>query len=146
MSADSANIRAEQPSDFDAIHALVTDAFKDHPHSDGTEQDLVRRLRALPDYDSSLFLVACDHAGVVVGFVAFSSVSLPGGKRAVCLAPLAVSPSCQKRGIGAALVKSAIEACKKIGLTAAFVQGNPAYYSRFGFQVISKTWPAIETQ
>lgn len=75
--------------------------------------------------------------GTVVGHVLFSPVSIEpeprNGLRAVGLAPLAVLPARQRRGVGSDLVKSGIEECRRRGYDAIFVLGDPAYYRRFGF-------------
>jgi putative acetyltransferase len=52
----------------------------------------------------------------------------------LALAPLAVSPDFQRRGIGTALARAGLDACRKQGVPFVFVLGNPAYYSRFGFR------------
>ena len=54
------------------------------------------------------------------------------------LSPLAVLPEYQKQGIGSALVREGVSRCHQLGAACIFVEGNPRYYSRFGFV------PAIE--
>ena len=49
------------------------------------------------------------------------------------LAPMAVAPEHQRKGIGSALVRTGIEQCKQLGSAAIVVLGHPAYYPRFGF-------------
>jgi putative acetyltransferase len=49
------------------------------------------------------------------------------------LAPVAVSPAEQSRGVGAALCRAGIEAVRALGADAVVVLGHPAYYPRFGF-------------
>lgn len=72
----------------------------------------------------------------VAGHVLFSEVSIdppcPGWK-GLGLAPLAVLPPLQGKGVGTELVQSGIEACRREGWTSLFVLGDRAYYSRFGF-------------
>ena len=83
-------IREERPGDEQAITALVDAAFRDAPHSDGTEAAIVERLRA--DGDLALSLVAAE--GSLVGHVAFSPVTLSDGTaRWYGLGPVAVSPA-----------------------------------------------------
>ena len=52
---------------------------------------------------------------------------------AVGLAPLAVDPDCQRRGIGSRLVAQGLDRCRESGYRIAVVLGHPAYYPRFGF-------------
>lgn len=47
-------IRDETPEDIDAIHDLTSTAFKPMPYSDGTEAEIVRRLRENGDLTISL--------------------------------------------------------------------------------------------
>lgn len=49
------------------------------------------------------------------------------------LAPMAVAPSQQRRGIGSALVRAGLERCRALGAGAVVVLGHPAFYPRFGF-------------
>jgi putative acetyltransferase len=49
------------------------------------------------------------------------------------LAPMAVAPEHQRKGIGSALVRAGLEQCKRLGFGAVVVLGHPAYYPRFGF-------------
>ncbi|MDH3444329.1 MAG: N-acetyltransferase, partial [Deltaproteobacteria bacterium] len=49
------------------------------------------------------------------------------------LAPMAVSPDHQRKGVGSALVRAGLEECKKLGFGAVVVLGHPRFYPRFGF-------------
>jgi putative acetyltransferase len=72
----------------------------------------------------------------IVGHVLFSKVRLepPGQKvSAVLLAPLAVHPDFQSRGIGGQLVTEGLQRLSDSGVQLVFVLGHPAYYPRFGF-------------
>lgn len=50
------------------------------------------------------------------------------------LAPLAVAPEAQGRGIGSALVRAGLKVCAEGGVDGVVVLGDPAYYGRFGFK------------
>ena len=63
------------------------------------------------------------------------SDSLPSG---LGLAPLAVIPAYQRQGVGSALVRAGIEACSQLGAAWIIVLGDPAFYSRFGFEAASR--------
>jgi putative acetyltransferase len=74
--------------------------------------------------------------GRVVGQILFSPVTVeppPEGLRVMGLAPLAVLPEFQRRGIGSQLVRAGLEACRSLAFDFVVVLGHPAYYPRFGF-------------
>jgi putative acetyltransferase len=123
-------IRSAAAVDHAAIHEVEASAF-----GRPDEADLVDALRA--EGASIAELVAEDARGLVVGHVLFTALGIEGGDpapRAAALAPLAVVEGARRQGIGAALVRHGIEACRALGLDAVVVLGDPAYYGRFGFR------------
>ncbi|MGH9938173.1 MAG: GNAT family N-acetyltransferase, partial [Blastocatellia bacterium] len=56
----------------------------------------------------------------------------------VGLAPVAVLPEFQDRGIGSSLVQHGLERCREAGHPFAVVLGHPHYYPRFGFAPASR--------
>ncbi|MDO5631504.1 MAG: GNAT family N-acetyltransferase [Paracoccus sp. (in: a-proteobacteria)] len=114
-------LRPETRADHDGIAQLLRQAF------DSTaEADLLASLRA--DGDLALSLVA-EAQGTILGQVALSPVSAAGP--ALALAPVAVHPALHGRGIGSALIRTAISSFADHTI---IVLGDPAYYHRFGFQ------------
>ena len=71
-----------------------------------------------------------------VGHVLFTRVRIQSAEEvaAAILAPLAVVPDHQGRGIGGELVKAGLNELAERGVALAFVLGYPGYYPRFGFQ------------
>ena len=65
----------------------------------------------------------------------FSPVSLPDYPelKIMGLAPMAVAPQHQRKGIGSALVRNGLKQCRQLGFSAVVVLGHPQYYPRFGF-------------
>ena len=57
----------------------------------------------------------------------------PEVRTAAGLAPMAVHPDLQRRGIGSRLVEEGLEACRAAGRELVVVLGHPDYYPRFGF-------------
>lgn len=125
-------IRAEAGRDRDAVYALNRAAFESN-----AEADLVDSLRLQADPHVSL---VAEEAGEIVGHIMFSPAILSADSAIPVfgLGPMAVSPGRQRQGIGSALVRSGLKACKKLGYLAIFVLGHPQYYPRFGFVPASR--------
>jgi putative acetyltransferase len=120
-------IRPEQARDQAGVRAVTVAAF-------GTpaEADLVEALRARA---RPLVSLVAEEAGAIVGHTLFSPVTLPGHPTLALmgLAPMAVAPARQRAGIGSALVRVGLEACRQLPADAVVVLGHPEYYPRFGF-------------
>jgi putative acetyltransferase len=122
------NIRPETSADHEAIGLVNRLAF-----GQDTEAKLVDALR-----DGSyvrLSLVA-ETDGQVVGHILFSDLPIiteVGTVPALALAPMAVLPEFQNHGIGSALVRHALEACREQRHRIVVVLGHPHFYPRFGF-------------
>lgn len=134
------SIRSETPADFEAIYALVTDAFAAAPGADGDEQDFVVRMRDHPGYRRDLALVAEEH-GRLVGYVLLTETHIVrrgGDIPVLLLAPLCVREEHWGRGIAAALMKEGFKRGLEMGYDAVFLAGDPNYYTRFGFRSVSE--------
>jgi putative acetyltransferase len=55
------------------------------------------------------------------------------GARVLQLSPLGVRPAHQRRGHGSELVRASLDAVRAAGEPLLLVEGDPAYYGRFGF-------------
>ncbi|WP_317294437.1 N-acetyltransferase [Ligilactobacillus saerimneri] len=129
-------IRTEKSADYPAVESLVYQAFLIAEQRDGTEQDLVRRLRQSTAFIPELSLVA-EHDGSLVGYILLTEVTINGHK-ALALAPLAVAPAYQRQGIGTALIKRSHLIAQKLGYPCIIVLGSDTYYPRLGYQPAAK--------
>jgi predicted N-acetyltransferase YhbS len=131
-------IRAEKRSDHTAVHNLIAQAFEQEEISDHREQFLVARLRASPHFIPELSLVAeIDHK--IKGHILLSKIKIKNEHQffeALALAPLAILPSYQCKGIGTALVAKAHTIAADLGHQRVVVLGHSTYYLRFGYQPI----------
>jgi putative acetyltransferase len=128
-------IRPERAGDLDAIRAVNRSAF-----GQDDEARLVDALRSSPAFVPELSLVA-EIDGVVCGHILFSRIGVrseAGVVPALALAPMAVDPERQRRGIGSALVRHGLEDARRLGHRVVIVVGHPEYYPRFGFQPASR--------
>ena len=125
-------IRPEKEGDWDSVHAVNISAFETP-----SEANLVDALRQQAQPVVSL---VAEENGEVIGHVMFSPVSLSGrpNLKVMGLAPMAVAPKHQQKGIGSALVRTGLEKCRQLGFDAVVVLGHPAYYPRFGFVTSSR--------
>lgn len=120
-------IRPEKQGDRDAVAQVNLKAFDTR-----FEADLVDRLRKEA---SPLVSLVAETRGAVVGHILFTPVELEGHPdlHLMGLAPMAVLPEFQRRGIGSMLVAAGLKACTELGFGAVVVLGHPGYYPRFGF-------------
>lgn len=122
------NIRPETPEDVDSIRYVNEQAF-----GQKEEADIIEKLRNRNALTLSLVAV---QENEVVGYIAFSPVSIESkgaGFEAIALAPMAVLPAYQGKGIGSQLVHAGLEECRRLGHDIVVVLGHPTYYPRFGF-------------
>jgi predicted N-acetyltransferase YhbS len=119
-------IRQERTADVAAREALLDLAYG--PDRFGKPSE---RLRAGRKPADGLSLVAIED-GRIVGTVRLWEVSA-GATCPLLLGPLAVHPDCRRRGIGAALMRRALNEAGRRGHRAVLLVGDAAYYGRFGF-------------
>lgn len=68
--------------------------------------------------------------------MAVSPVSISDGRTDwYGLGPISVEPDLQGQGIGGLLMRAALELLRKRGAGGCVLVGDPAFYSRFGFEV-----------
>ena len=128
------NIRLSQGQlDVSAIGMVIEKAFCDEENK--LIMNLVVELSEETISPSIKSLVA-EVDNQVIGYVSFSPIFLKSDSSisGYILAPLAVVPKHQKKGIGSNLIKSRIDMLTENGVGAILVYGDPDYYRRFGFK------------
>lgn len=133
------NIREENIEDNSYIYNLIQKAFEGAEHSDGDEHNLVNRLRNSENYIKELSLVAIVD-GVIVGYIMFTKLFIINGDKkheSLALAPLAVLPNYQNKGVGSQLINEGLKIAKALGYNSVIVLGSEKYYPQFGFKEAS---------
>ena len=126
-------IRLEQPKDIDEIRLLNDKAF-----GQPIEGLIVDKLRKSCNRILSLVVISNNK---VVGHIMFSPVTIEtqeGVIEGMGLAPMAVLPEFQNKGIGSKLVKEGLRIIKNTTCPFVIVLGHEKYYPRFGLQRASK--------
>lgn len=125
-------IRPERAADRAAIRELNDAAF-----GQTSEGELVDALRRGSTFIPELSLVAADSAGAIIGHILLTRISVGDGATvhpALALAPMAVLPAHQRRGVGSALVGRGLADARELGHSVVIVLGHSDYYPRFGFR------------
>ena len=128
---ESPSVRPGTPADHAAVHDIVAQAFGQED-----EARLVEALRGIEGFDPRLSLVA-EIAGAIAGHILFTAIGIVDGGTstpAQALAPVAVAPAWQRRGIGTVLIHAGLDVCRELGHGIVVVLGHAAYYPRFGFE------------
>lgn len=113
--------RLIEPADFEPVGALLAEAFPDE-----SEAELVIGLR-LGEHMESESVAIID--GQIVGYAGLSTAKL-GPEDLLILAPVAVHPEHQGRGVGTSVTNHALDQVRGRPIS---VLGEPVYYARFGF-------------
>ena len=128
-------VRPETEEDHAAISEINELAF-----GQKNEGELIERLRKTEHFIPELSLVAVS-GDRRVGHILFYPVLIRDGKEphaSLALAPIAVHPDCQRKGVGVRLVQEGISVAKQLGYNSVVVVGHPEYYPMFGFKPASK--------
>jgi putative acetyltransferase len=132
-SVAAVQVRPERPDDRDEVREVQRAAFGDH--GDDVAR-LVDELRETITSELGLSIVAED-GGEIIGHVMFTTSLLDAPRRLVdvqVLSPLGVASGHRRRGVGSELVRHGLAAAAAQGAPLVFLEGDPGYYSRFGFR------------
>ncbi|MDR2686463.1 MAG: GNAT family N-acetyltransferase [Oscillospiraceae bacterium] len=130
-------IRPERPEDYRAVEELTREAFWVHMNPFYCDEHLLaHRLRGAACFVPELDFVA-ELDGQLAGNIMFSRarVVAPDGAahEVLTFGPLSVHPDFQRRGVGGALLRHAVDEARRLGHRAIVFYGNPDYYPRHGF-------------
>lgn len=125
-------IREERPTDIAARDRLLDACF-------GEERFAKTCERRRPAHGLSLIL---EKDGRLVGTVRLWHVSAGQDRPALLLGPIAIDCRLQSLGLGAKLMRHALEKANALGHGAVLLVGDAPYYARFGFraEIIADLW------
>ena len=124
-------IAAEMPEDSWEVEALYDLCF-----APGRTALSSYRLRDDVAPVRALSQVARDSDGILAGAIRFWPVHV-GAAEALLLGPVAVHPTRQGEGIGAALIRDSLWKAEHSHWDRVILVGDAPYYKRFGFQKLS---------
>ncbi len=125
-------VRTENLKDIISIRQVNLAAFEQP-----IEADLVDKLR---NSCKDIISLVAEEDGHIVGHILFTPVKVETKKgidQGMGLAPMAVLPEYQKKGIGSKLIEKGIEELKNRKCPFVVVLGHSEYYPKFGFEVAS---------
>jgi putative acetyltransferase len=124
-------IRAQRPGERAAVREVITRAF-----GGPVVADLATALQDSPAGAAGLSFVA-ETGGRLAGHAQLSRSWVDAPRRLVevlVLSPVGVIPECQRQGIGGRLVRHALTEAARARAPLVFLEGDPRYYARFGFE------------
>ncbi|MEL6644019.1 MAG: N-acetyltransferase [Pseudomonadota bacterium] len=122
-----------------ALAALFTATFS---ASEGPEEGAIvgalaaRLMEDTPREDLRTFF-ATDGAGPIAAVIFTPLVYPQDPRRVMLLSPMAVATDHQGQGVGQALLTHALDALRSEGVDVAITYGDPAFYSKVGFQPLT---------
>ena len=130
-------IRQENKDDFNAVFEVNTLAFRQE-----NEAKLVALLRNSNAFIPELSLIAASD-NKIVGHILFTKIKIiideKNETESLALAPMAVRPEFQNKGIGGQLIKCGLAKAKELQYKSVIVLGHEHYYPKFGF-VPAEKW------
>jgi predicted N-acetyltransferase YhbS len=129
-------IRQEEVEDINEVYDVVQKAFEEADYSDHDEHNLVNRLRNSTKFIPELSLIA-EYENKIVGYILFTEI-IVGNQTLIALAPVAVLPEMQSKGIGKLLIMEGHKIATQLGYKGSVVLGHAEYYPKFGYKKASQ--------
>ena len=124
-------VRVQRPDELAAVMALGDRAF-------GPQEGiaaLIADLQADPAFTGQSYVAVAGERIVGHTMLTRAWVDTEQSLQTIALlSPLAVHPDWQRRGIGRAVVEYAVARAAESGAPGVVLEGDPAYYSRLGFE------------
>ena len=133
------NLLLYSPSNIDEIKQLFTKVFSD---SEGQSEglligNLVYDLMTGTDVQDLYGFVAIENEKII-GSIFFSRMTFETEVNAFILSPVAIHTNYQRKGVGQKLINFGIKHLKEKGVGLVFTYGDPKFYSKVGFSLITE--------
>lgn len=119
-------IRSLTSENYTKVSALLQQAFPGSTYEMQLVENFHKNNTAVHEW-------VCMHANRIIAYIAFSTAYNGSETCGLHLAPLAVNPSFQGKGVGTELLLFALRQ-KAIRESTLFVLGPPSFYKKFGFE------------
>jgi L-phenylalanine/L-methionine N-acetyltransferase len=140
--AQAISVRHAEASDADALHAIFTDPEVLHWLIDVPYAPQAQTRRNIVELPDGRYMLVAVEGEVVVGALGFGAQTAPRIRHVGRLGPIAVARAWQRRGVGAALMRAAIDLADNwlnlIRLELLVIDGNDGaigLYRRCGFEI-----------
>jgi len=139
ISGRSMNFRILDNNSKDEVAGLFFSVFSS---SEGEQEgkligSLASRLAARID-NQEIICIGAYEDGTLIGAIFFTRLRFDEPIEAYMLAPVAVSTARQGIGVGQALIRFGLDQLKNRSATLIVTYGDPAFYSKVGFQALSE--------
>ena len=127
------------PNNADEIEQLFIKTFSD---SEGQSEGeaighLVRDFMANTDANDLYCFIATENEQII-GSIFFTRMTFESGINAFIMSPVATHTDHQSKGVGQKLINFGLNALKESGVELALTYGDPNFYSKVGFSVITE--------
>lgn len=129
-------IRHELENEYHDVENMIRDTFWDIYRPGASEHLVIHNLRKDKSFVKELSYIALIN-NEIVGAIYYSIATI-NNKKVLYLGPIGVKKEYQKKHIGSKLINHTTQLAKDLGYDLIFLTGNPAYYSRFGFDTATK--------
>jgi len=133
------NFRILDNNSKEEVASLFSSVFSssDGEHEGRLIGSLASALAARTD-NQEIICIGAYSDGTLIGAIFFTRLQFDEPIEAYMLSPVAVSTVHQGRGIGQALIRFGLDELKNRSATLVVTYGDPAFYSRVGFQALSE--------
>ena len=130
---------AFKSSDIEDVKQLFTNVFSD---SEGQSEgmligNLTYDIMTSTDAKDLYGFVAIENEQII-GSIFFTRLTFQNSVNAFLLSPVAIHTRCQGKGIGQKLINFGINHLKENGVSIVFTYGDPNFYSKVGFNLITE--------